>query len=121
MWELLKIEEQEQFKDRVFPIVLSDAGITDGISRLGYAKYWKARLEELEKAMAGVGPFSISTATVEEGKRIRAFADKVDQIASMVADMSFRAVDDLNDEALRSISRSLASRFRELKLGGTCL
>ena len=117
MWELLKIHEAKMFRERIFPIVLSDATITDGIGRLNYAEFWESRLSDLDAAMRRVGPMSIAPATVEEGRRIRDFADKVDLLTSMVADMSFRAMDDLSDEALESLSQSLLLRLRELKVG----
>lgn len=119
MWELLQIHEAKQFRERVFPIVLPDANITDGIGRLEYAEIWEKRRLELDAAMRKVGPLSISEATVAEGKRIRDFADKVDLLAAMVADMSFRAMDDLGDSALESLSKSLVKRFREIHVGRT--
>ncbi len=101
----------------MFPIVLPDANITDGIGRLEYVEYWETRLAELDAAMRKVGLRSVSEATVAEGQQIRDFAEKVDHITSMVADMSFRAMENLEDNALESMSKSLVDRFRELHVG----
>ncbi|MBL7260622.1 COR domain-containing protein [Paractinoplanes lichenicola] len=55
MFELTTIAAQPEFADRVFPIVLSDAGIFQPVSRLKYIAYWERRKAELEEAMRAVG------------------------------------------------------------------
>jgi internalin A len=54
MYELLEIFRNGEFYDRIFPIVLKDARIYDAVERLGYIKYWEAKIEELEEGMKGV-------------------------------------------------------------------
>jgi hypothetical protein len=111
MWELLKIYEAKEFRERVFPIVLGDANIMSGVGRLAYAAYWEYSRNKLDAAMRAVDPLSIAPETVEEGKRIREFAGKVDLLASMVADMSFKAVQKLSEESINLIAKDLKSHL----------
>jgi hypothetical protein len=55
MFELMEIAEAEQFHDRVFPVVLGDAGIYEGVNIVEYVKYWEDKLAELAEAMKTVG------------------------------------------------------------------
>jgi hypothetical protein len=118
MWELLNIYKAKDFQDRVFPVVMADAEITDGIGRLGYAEYWETRLRNFDTAMQKVNRLAISDATVEEGRRIREFADKVDTLASMVADMNFRTMDEPTEDALKILGENLVSRLNVLSNRG---
>lgn len=43
MYELVQIAKHGRFYDRIFPIVLSDAGIYDPIQRIQYIKYWEGK------------------------------------------------------------------------------
>ncbi|NEP15532.1 MAG: TIR domain-containing protein [Leptolyngbya sp. SIO4C1] len=54
MFELLQIAENEQFRDRIFPIVLNDAKIYKPIDRIKYVKYWESQIKELDDAIKEV-------------------------------------------------------------------
>ncbi len=54
MGELIEVYKNEQFRKRIFPVVLSDAGIYDTIRRIKYIAYWENKTKELEEAMRGV-------------------------------------------------------------------
>ncbi|MGK5681045.1 COR domain-containing protein [Actinoplanes sp. URMC 104] len=55
MFELTEIAARPEFRDRVFPIVLADAGIFRPIDRVKHVGYWERQKAELEDAMRGVG------------------------------------------------------------------
>ena len=54
MYELLMINENKNVRDRVFPIVLTDASIYRTIDRLQYIKYWDDKIEELNQGVKNV-------------------------------------------------------------------
>lgn len=54
MFELVQIAKNDQFYDRVFPIVLADANIYKPIQRLKYVQYWEAQIKELDEGMKSV-------------------------------------------------------------------
>ena len=55
MFELMQIANNEDFHDRIFPIVLDDANIYEPIEILQYIKYWENKIKELDEGMKGVG------------------------------------------------------------------
>jgi internalin A len=56
MFELTELAGRGDFARRVYPVVLAGAEIYDPVGRIGYIKYWEAKIAELEQAMGGVSP-----------------------------------------------------------------
>ena len=55
MFELTEIGARPEFRDRVFPVVLPDAGIFKALDRLAYIEYWEQQKTGLDQAMRRVG------------------------------------------------------------------
>jgi internalin A len=55
MFELTEIAERKDLRDRVFPIVLSDAKIFDAEGRLDYVEFWERKRDQLDARMKAVG------------------------------------------------------------------
>jgi len=51
MFELFEIAKNDNFYDRIFPVVLSDAQIYDALDLLGYVNYWDEKIKALNQAM----------------------------------------------------------------------
>lgn len=54
MYELVQIDKHSRFRQRVYPILLRDAGIFSPIEVLEHIKYWEDKTKELESAMREV-------------------------------------------------------------------
>jgi hypothetical protein len=54
MFELTEIAANQDFKDRVFPVVLSDADIYNPVSRIKYVQHWEQQITDLDAAMKTV-------------------------------------------------------------------
>ena len=87
MFELVKIAENKQFNDRIFPVILADADIYDPIKRLGYVKYWEEQRNDLARAIREVDPANLQGIRDEMDMydRIR---DEVSGLASTLKDMN---------------------------------
>lgn len=53
-YELLRVAENGQFYERVFPVVLPSAGIYEPVERLRYVQYWEQKQKELDEALKSV-------------------------------------------------------------------
>lgn len=51
MFELLEISKAQKFKERIFPIILTDANIYKPLGRVSYVKYWEQQIQELDDAL----------------------------------------------------------------------
>jgi Caspase domain/TIR domain len=60
MFELLQIAKNEQFYERIFPIVLDDARIYKPKDRIQYVQYWEHEIQELDQQIR-----SVSSANLE--------------------------------------------------------
>jgi hypothetical protein len=48
MFEMLEIEKTGTLRNRIFPIVLPDANIYEATGRVGYARYWQEKYQQLD-------------------------------------------------------------------------
>ena len=55
MFELVEIANNNDFYDRIFPVVLSDANIYKPTGRLQYVQHWEDQIQKLETAMKAGG------------------------------------------------------------------
>jgi len=56
MFELTEIADRPDFAKRIFPIVLSDANITDPRARIGYIRFREQMRDDLARDMSTVKP-----------------------------------------------------------------
>jgi hypothetical protein len=87
MFELVKIAENKQFNDRIFPVVLSDAEIYDPVKRLGYVKYWEEKRNSLARAIREVDPANLQGIR-EEMDMYDRVRDEISGLASTLKDMN---------------------------------
>lgn len=87
MFELVEIAKNQEFHDRIFPVVLNDANIYDPVTRIEYVKHWETKRAELAKAMKKLDPANLQGIRddMDLYDRIR---DKVSGITSILKDMN---------------------------------
>ena len=76
MFELIRIFRQGNFVDRIFPVLLPDARIYDGLDLIDYLKYWEDKRNRLEKKMR--------TIDLANQHGIRSDLDLYDDIRDMI-------------------------------------
>ncbi len=112
MFELMQIAENQQFKDRVFPVVLSDANIYEAVKRVEYIKYWENKKAELDAAMKGVGSEKLHGIREE----IDLFDSIRDQIAGLIdtlQDMNTLTPDMHRDSDFQSLFDAVMEKLEE--------
>jgi hypothetical protein len=88
MYELVEVEKNQNLRDRIFPIVLTEAQIYKALNRLNYIKYWEEQIEQLDQAIKGVkvmSNLSGFTADLDKYARIRA---SFDHLTDLLSDMN---------------------------------
>ncbi|MCB0214335.1 MAG: toll/interleukin-1 receptor domain-containing protein, partial [Anaerolineae bacterium] len=80
MFELVQIAKNNQFYDRIFPIVLDDANIYKPIQRLKYVKHWEDQIAELDEGMKSVNSANL--------QGFREAIDQYTEIRAMIADLT---------------------------------
>lgn len=87
MYELTEIYRHEDFRGRIFPIVLEDAKIFDANGRLEYKKKWKERLDKLDEEIRNSGAEALNTLG-EQYKGFKVIYDEFDDIVKQLSDMN---------------------------------
>jgi hypothetical protein len=87
MFELVEIADGQQFRDRVFPVILDDAHIYDPVKRVQYIKYWETKRTELAEAIKTLDPANLQgiREDMDLYDRIR---DKISGLTSILKDMN---------------------------------
>jgi len=86
MYELVELAEHQEFRDRIFPIMLKDADIFKPVRLVKYIKYWEKEIDKLETAIKSVKLTNTAAlmATLDKYGRIRArFVD----LTTLLSDM----------------------------------
>jgi hypothetical protein len=88
MYEMLEIKNRGDMNDRIFPVVLSDAGIYDEIQRIDYLKFWDDKVEELK---AKIETIKDPVGKVRVYEKINQYADIrriIDDVTDMLRNMN---------------------------------
>jgi len=87
MFELVEIAKNKQVRDRIFPIVLSDANIYDPIKRIEYVKYWEDKRQELASAIKSLDPANLQGIR-EDMDNYDRFRAEISGLASTLKDIN---------------------------------
>jgi internalin A len=112
MFELTEIAEHGDFADRVFPIVLDDAGIFDVTVRLDYVKYWEDRKDRLNEKMKTVSQEHLEgiREEIDLYARIRR---TVARLIEVLANMNTLTTAQLQRSAFEELYRKLDAKLSE--------
>jgi len=116
MGELVAVYENEEFRKRIFPVVLEDAGIYDALTRVGYIKYWEAKTKELEEAMRGVGLANLQGIR-EELDLYTKIRQTFATMADILGDMNVFELKSHQDEKFKTVFDEIHGKIS--KNGGT--
>jgi tetratricopeptide (TPR) repeat protein len=89
MYELIKIGENPEFRKRVFPIILEDAHIFEGIERINYVKYWDDEITRLnDDIKLKINVMSNISAIQSELNKYVDIRNNFDYLAGLLSDMN---------------------------------
>ena len=88
MYELVLVDENENIRDRIFPIVLSDAAIYKAVDRLQYIRHWDRQISDLNQAIKEIEVLAnMEEITSSLGKYVR-IRNSFDRLSSLLSDMN---------------------------------
>jgi hypothetical protein len=89
MYELVEVDENRELRERIFPIVLTDAHIYKAIDRLTYIKYWDAQIKQLNQDIKQIdGEITNLDGIIADLKKYKHIRDKFDQLIGLLKDMN---------------------------------
>jgi hypothetical protein len=87
MFELVEIAEHKHIRNRIFPIVLTDADIYDPMKRIEYVKYWEIKKNDLADAIKRVDPANLQGIR-EDIDHYNRFRNEISGLITTLKDMN---------------------------------
>jgi len=110
MYEVLETLKDENYKDRIYPIVLPDAKIYSPAERLEYLEYWKTEYSSLKESLSKYSPeevISIST----DLKIMRDINGSIVDFISIVSDLKNIPLDILKKSQFSEIKQKFGIKI----------
>ncbi|MBI9069844.1 MAG: toll/interleukin-1 receptor domain-containing protein [Salinivirgaceae bacterium] len=106
MYEVLETLKDENFKDRIYPIVLHDAKIYSPAERLEYLEYWKNEYSTLKESISKFSPEEVISVT-SDLKIMRDIYGSIVDFISIVSDLKNIPLDTLKKNHFKEIKQKL--------------
>ena len=91
--ELLEIAKHQEFKERIFPLILPNANIFDALERLKYIKYWEEKIQKLDQGMKEVGSANLQGFR-EDIDLYTAIRNQIAELTNLLKDMNAQRIQD---------------------------
>jgi hypothetical protein len=104
MFEVLEVVKDEEYKDRIFPIVLPNTDIYDNVKSFQFYEYWDMKYTELEDIISKIQACDIGEYGTEL-KIIREIRSTINEFIALLRDWLIMPYDEMNKDnfaALRS-------------------
>ncbi|HXV42685.1 MAG TPA: TIR domain-containing protein [Anaerolineae bacterium] len=112
MFELIEIAENQQFYNRIFPIVLQDANIYKAVNRIKYIKYWEDQLAELNEAIKTINAANLQGIT-DEMNLFDKIRDNIARLTDILKDMNTLTPDMHENANFNQLIIALEQRLKE--------
>jgi len=108
MFEVLELVKDDNYKDRILPIIKKDSDIFNVIGRTRYIEYWQVQYTFLSKYMAGIDDLNREK-IIDELKRIESVKRTLPDFLDTVSDMKVVVCDgdDINQSDFNDICSSI--------------
>jgi len=112
MYELFEIYRNLSFRERIFPVVLRDANISDPIHRLKYLKYWQDKKKELDEAMAQIGNDAI-TVVGDDYITYKKIFDNFGEVVNILKDINALTPETHREENFKSLIEAVTKDIKQ--------
>ena len=103
MYELLKIYEEKDIQERIYPIVLDEVDIAKSTDRLELVKYWEKESKELSKKIKELDDIAFIEGITDDLNLYKSIRNKIAKLTYILRDINSLKVDihaESNFEAL---------------------
>lgn len=116
MFELLQIYRKsksdfKEFKDKIFPIVLSDAKIYDPLDVLDYSTYWQDKKNKLEDKIKVVG-LAAASGVMADFDKFNEITNNIAQISRMISSINTLKPQLLSKDNFAEIKKAIAEKIK---------
>jgi hypothetical protein len=110
MFELIEVAKSEGLRERIFPILLSDANLFKATGRLGYIQHWEQQIQALDESLKTVRADNLSS--LHDDLNIYCeIRHMFDRIADILRDMNVLTSDQHEDTDFEELIRRLKAQI----------
>jgi len=113
MFELTQIASNQDFRDRIFPIVLSDANIYDSNKKAEYYKYWENRVSEQEATMRSMDSLANQHGLREDLDLFDNIRDEIGKLIDVIQDMNALTPEMHRDSNFEVLFNAVTAKLEE--------
>lgn len=110
MFELSEIATNKDFRERVFPVVLSDADIYKPVNRIKYVQHWEQEIKALDEAMKTVSAANLQGFR-EEIDSYQTIRNTISELTFILKDMNTLTPEMHQDGNFEVIYQEVQRRF----------
>jgi len=112
MFELIRISEAGNFADRIFPIVLPDAGgMYDPLTRIGYIRYWEEQIVKVNEAIHGLGSSANLQGIHEELNLYTEIRGLIERLMAVLKDMNTLTAEIHSNSDFETLFNAVSTRL----------
>jgi internalin A len=110
MFELIEVAKSEGLRERIFPILLSDANLFKATGRIGYIQHWEQQIQALDESLKTVRADNLSS--LHDDLNIYCeIRHMFDRIADILRDMNVLTSDQHEDTDFEELIRRLKAQI----------
>ncbi len=116
MYEILEIIKNKAYKDRIFPIILSDADIFDEVNRLEYLDYWSRKRETLQNRIRKLKELTDANIANEKLKLYDDIREVIGEFTGFIKDVNSLTPDMHRENDFADLIKFIKSKHKEDQL-----
>ena len=111
LYELLQINKAGNFNERIFPLILDDAGIAKAKDRLDYAHYWEQEIDQLE-AKIKAGSLADLHGIYEDLDLYADIRRNLDGLTAILKDINALDIEAHREKGYDKLFRAIITKYR---------
>ncbi|MCD4829187.1 MAG: tetratricopeptide repeat protein [Candidatus Cloacimonetes bacterium] len=102
MYEMLEVAKDNDFEDKILPLVIGDTEFYSPEGKVEYIRYWNDKRDELEAQLNGLPLESLSTSS-KDLKHYRNICNGIGEFLSLLTKMKWKSFEEMAAEQYKSI------------------
>jgi internalin A len=115
MFELLEIDRNQEFRERICPIILPDARLHTLVDRLTYVEHWQEQFTRIEQLIQRNFRVLSASGSLQEYEKYREITYHADKLVSYLADINSQTPQLLEANDFATLKQAIDARLQSLR------
>lgn len=115
MFEILSLIKDENYTEKILPILIDDTNIYTPSNKIGYVKFWNDKWHEISNEIAGLNPTDVLN-RLGELKHFENIRGTMDEFLTIICDRKIKTFSELEKENFQTLFNHLSLDEPEQKI-----